>query len=643
MLEHPTAYVCERGHASYIVVSPTIAPDACLKLVLLRPCTLVACSHDTLACSHALLTCSPFGSHVLEALLRALVATGAVHAPAAHELLETVVRLVKDDLGDYITDKHGTFLARSLLALLTGTLPAHKPAADEPPASAGLADKIERVQSLSGMRVIGAHVVRGGPHDASASGELGAEEQEQHAALMRAFAHTLLGPALDSETLVTLQRSTAASPFLQAMLKALDGTELAEPFLLRMLGAEADAGSSEPTVAALVRLKAPKLVAQLKNKASSHLFEALLLRTPAAAYEHVWALLKPGFANLCLNPVANFTAQAFIAAAPAARFVTDIVVTLRSSIADALQNRRSGVVCVLAVACACWRASCDDLCVALAEALPDGVRFGTCNLTLYQEAWHYLLKPIETNASFCRSCPDLHALKAVYVQVLTGLAMLDQESDFDSAAATESRRPPRMSVPGCILLQAVLSMPQTACKHVTDALVALPEDALKYVAQDASGTRVVEAFLKVRISASICHPPTASVPATARATLHLTDHLDGLGPMPSWLQLSRLPTPGLLGGVATMSATPSSRLLTNAPLQGSTPKQLKKGLIRKLAPAYARLAALPAPSRLVEALYLWGDAADKEVIVAALAADVRGLLVRRCAVLWLAPACVCAS
>lgn len=67
-------------------------------------------------------------------------------------------------------------------------------------------------------------------------------------------------------------------------------------------------------------------------------------------------------------------------------------------------------------------------------------------------------------------------------------------------------------------------------------------------------------------------------------------------------------------------------------LQGSAPRPMKKDLIRKLESAYATLAMLPAPSRLVEALFIWGDTSDKEVIVGALASHLRQLQVcTRCA------------
>jgi hypothetical protein len=75
--------------------------------------------------------------------------------------------------------------------------------------------------------------------------------------------------------------------------------------------------------------------------------------------------------------------------------------------------------------------------------------------------------------------------------------MLDQDTDLEVAATKESKRAPRTSVNGCIILQALLAMPQSACKKVSDELVALPSSALGFLASDASGAHVLEAFVKV--------------------------------------------------------------------------------------------------------------------------------------------------
>lgn len=121
---------------------------------------------------------------------------------------------MKDDLVDYITDRFATFLARCLLHLLSGTLAATKPPATA--ASGGLTEKLARVQHLAGATVVG---TPGGEKKQHAATHV-APSYAQH---ISALAQVFLGPAVDDESLVTLQRSTTASPFLQALLPAVEG------------------------------------------------------------------------------------------------------------------------------------------------------------------------------------------------------------------------------------------------------------------------------------------------------------------------------------------------------------------------------------------------------------------------------------
>ena len=87
------------------------------------------------------------------------------------------------------------------------------------------------------------------------------------------------------------------------------------------------------------------------------------------------------------------------------------------------------------------------------------------------------------------------------LQVVVKLAMLDQSTSFGEAVQSTGKQRRRMSVPGCVILQAVLAMPQSACQSITDALADLSDTQMPYVAQDAAGSRVLEAFLKVGLSA----------------------------------------------------------------------------------------------------------------------------------------------
>ena len=130
---------------------------------------------------------------------------------------------VKDDLLDFIADKHATYFARSLLALLSGTLEAAAPEGDKkngaPAAASGLEGKLQHVQRVTGVRVLGA---AGKAHvgEEGVAGE-SADAYRQHIVTL---ASVFLGPAVDEETLTSLQRSSAASAFLQAMLQAVQDT-----------------------------------------------------------------------------------------------------------------------------------------------------------------------------------------------------------------------------------------------------------------------------------------------------------------------------------------------------------------------------------------------------------------------------------
>jgi hypothetical protein len=157
-------------------------------------------------------------------LLRKLAAGSSWLDSAGQDTLTAVANCVKDDVADYITDRHATYFARSLLALLSGTLSPTQSKSDGAVTANGLAAKIACIQHHSGSSILG---------DAGKAAEKQGTQQDNHAAvasagwpaeLVRAFAHVLMGEAFTAEAIVTLQRSTAASAFLQALAAALDGT-----------------------------------------------------------------------------------------------------------------------------------------------------------------------------------------------------------------------------------------------------------------------------------------------------------------------------------------------------------------------------------------------------------------------------------
>jgi hypothetical protein len=194
---------------------------------------------------------SPFGSHVLETLL------GRVHdalsdehdttRDAALSLLDEWVFLVREDITDYATNKYSTHVVRALIRLLAqrGAVAAHSSGspsatvAGAPSATAplsGLEEKIALVQSRTGVEAIrnlqpSSHSAqdRGSdpsslPDSGGAGGKGGVDVRLQGA--LAALAAVLSGPQLDSATFRGLERSSCASPVLQALLKVLpDGCD----------------------------------------------------------------------------------------------------------------------------------------------------------------------------------------------------------------------------------------------------------------------------------------------------------------------------------------------------------------------------------------------------------------------------------
>lgn len=79
--------------------------------------------------------------------------------------------------------------------------------------------------------------------------------------------------------------------------------------------------------------------------------------------------------------------------------------------------------------------------------------------------------------------------------------MLGQDLTLSEAieALKSTKKPPRLSVNGCILLKSMLSMPQSACRAITDGVVQLDKASVEFIAADPSGARVLETLLKVSV------------------------------------------------------------------------------------------------------------------------------------------------
>jgi hypothetical protein len=160
----------------------------------------------------------------MECLLRSLATGGAQEfGEDLLEALEAMVHAVKDDLLDFVADKHATFVARSLLAFLSGSfVPDQKNCSGQPGSSStgpGCLEKLQRVQHLSGVSIVSSasHTTCTHKRQPVPSPEVAAVLSRHVATLASVF----LGPIVRDDQLASLQRSTAASAFLQALLIAL--------------------------------------------------------------------------------------------------------------------------------------------------------------------------------------------------------------------------------------------------------------------------------------------------------------------------------------------------------------------------------------------------------------------------------------
>jgi hypothetical protein len=167
----------------------------------------------SLACG----TCSPFGSHVLEKLLLqvAAVLSAGEEADQALGIVTHMVELLKEDLLDYITHKFATFFARRLLQLLTGQLGAATVSSGITTVKkVEMADKIRLIHERSGKSSLPGLNAAPASHNSYPF----EEQLVQH---LRTLVQEVCGHGVNPETLYSLQKSTFAGPFLQALLASV--------------------------------------------------------------------------------------------------------------------------------------------------------------------------------------------------------------------------------------------------------------------------------------------------------------------------------------------------------------------------------------------------------------------------------------
>jgi hypothetical protein len=108
------------------------------------------------------------------------------------------------------------------------------------------------------------------------------------------------------------------------------------------------------------------------------------------------------------------------------------------------------------------------------------------------------------------------------------------------------------------------------------------------------------------------------------------DHLEDCARNLGWSQMQAMACDAMTrcGDIGWSAMPTRCQQRSRTALQGTAARAVKQKVLRQLKPAYTDLACRAAPSRLVEALFVWGDLDDKEVIAEALVAEAPRLQVR---------------
>ena len=400
-----------------------------------------------------LLYCSgPFGSHVIEKLLTAIVTAVSTADDAGYTTLETTLSAFVDtattNLYDMITSKYGSFVGRRMLCVLCGkdvsSPPARKPGlttGDAPSSNAG-------GQHQGPKR--GGLVARVGAAVGNNSGKY------SHSALsfpqiFQKVAATVMSDDWTGPDLTTVQSDPYAGPFLQALLRAavaLEDEALCGRLVIHLLGGNAASGPDTVTSDSLHRL--------LTDRNGSHLMEAAFEAAPDDVLQKLCtAAFKGKLLSLAQHPSANFAVQAALASVRRPQQLKRMFEDLRPHLATLLRSRRGGVVTVL-----------------LAAAL----RVGCLESDIADALWHSVDSGLDVSAG----ATPLH--KMLTLDTTTQLGV--------SGSGT------RLSPLGCAALVTVLKYPGTASKKWADAIGALTPGELGTMVRDPGGCRVIETYLE---------------------------------------------------------------------------------------------------------------------------------------------------
>lgn len=439
---------------------------------------------------------SPYGSHLLEALVdsEALLVEDAAPTP----LLTSIAQ----HIGDLVSHKYGSFFVRHVLR--GGVKGTH----NNKGASGGAAGN--QAGGLASLLKLFDEASGGWAH-------------HQHSKSTELIATTLASAVAQQQNLVDWPYHPYASPFMQALLRAIppglgNTRALWDALVLGVLseGGSADGEEDAPEKHPKKKKKSSKkqqtsgvtrfqATAQqhasaahdiMRDRAGSHFFEAVFSSAAADPPTHdalCNALLPDDqLLSLAQHPHANFALQAALVSSnesaadnhggatntapaqrPASSSTTPAALTARAldtlapAIGKLLVSQRGGVVVALVLAAS---RNVEQYGAAMCAALAtpgkqlsggdDGAKKSTASLA-----------------------PLLHLL------------YLDRPNASSSLPDIAEASPP-LSTIGCALLQLVFThFPQTQCQLFANALASLPHAHVLTLATHPGGVRVLEAFL----------------------------------------------------------------------------------------------------------------------------------------------------
>ncbi|KAL0051826.1 hypothetical protein WJX82_002725 [Trebouxia sp. C0006] len=380
---------------------------------------------------------SPFGAHVLEAVLEQLTNAqqdAALEGPAIEELLTEACNNVCEHLYDFLTNRYATHVARRLLCIIAGrnVLPLAAKSQNKKSKGGALASKVGLLP-----------------------GKQAATPEVAYPDLLHVLVDTLLSSDYIS-ALHELMYDQHASPFIQGILTACEGNgEALQALIPAMLGAQPDAEEGDDSL--LQGITRTTFQGIMQDRLSSHVMEVVFAVAPQPLLEEFYSsFLSSDLPALAAHPSANFALQAFLAAANRSPLVKTLLAELKGSFKELLQRRRSGVVAALLAACARTSAGQADASKAIAAAL-----------TGLHDEGKGLAETLLTLDMPGRICgPDMKPGQRV-----------------------------RLSPLGCAMLTTLLSFPQEFSQAFVSSIGDWSPSETLRVGQDPGGSRVLEALV----------------------------------------------------------------------------------------------------------------------------------------------------